>query len=181
MQRTTISNCPRIFRADHRHEPAAAAAAPGIPAGIDAGHRIPACYLVGSPCLRRSMVPSKPASIVGSTMANTLPFDDTQLSTDRYSVQFVRVEHHAVFKMNDGTGRIVRLPFDDSDYAEQIATVLEDLLNSGNARVLLESLTGFFDDSDGYPVSSDRGPDLVKKAAAILDAIDDLCGKPEAR
>jgi hypothetical protein len=181
IQPITISKGPLVSRADHRHELAAAAATAGILAGIDAGHRIPTGDLVGSPCLRRSMVPSKPASLVGSTMANTFSCDDTELSTERYAVQFVRVEHHAIFRMNDGTGRIVQLSFDDDDDAEQIALVLEDLLNSGNARELVESLTGFFGDGCGSRESSDRGSELVQKAAEILDAIDDLCGKPKAK
>jgi hypothetical protein len=180
IQSTTISKSPLVSRADHRHELAAAAATAGILAGIDAGHRIPTGDLVGSPGSRRSLVPSKPAIPVGNAMANTSPCNDVQLSPGRYPVRFVGVEHQAVFKLADGTDRIVRLPVAESDYAEEMAPVLEDVLNSGNARDLLESLTMFFDDSDGYPVSSDRGPDLVKKAAALLDAIEDLRQKFKA-
>lgn len=43
------------------HHQAAAPATPGIFSGIYAGHRIPTGDLVGSPCLRRSTVPFKPA------------------------------------------------------------------------------------------------------------------------
>lgn len=58
-QRSTNAKPADLFRGDHQ---AAASATPVIFAGIDAGHRTPTGDLVGSPCLRRSMVPFKPAN-----------------------------------------------------------------------------------------------------------------------
>jgi hypothetical protein len=59
IQRTDDTKAAAIFRGDH--QAAATAANAVISAGIFAGHRIPTGDLVGSLCVRRSTVLSKPA------------------------------------------------------------------------------------------------------------------------
>ena len=59
IQRNTITKPAGSFRGDH--QAAANASHAVILSGIYAGHRIPTGDLVGSPCLRRNTVHSKPA------------------------------------------------------------------------------------------------------------------------
>ena len=59
VQRNTITKPAGSFRGDHKA--AATARHAVILSGIYAGHRIPTGDLVGSPCLRRNTVHSKPA------------------------------------------------------------------------------------------------------------------------
>ena len=59
IQRSSSSKPADSLRGDHQ---AAASATPVILPGIYAGHRTATGDLVGSPCLRRSTVPLKPAN-----------------------------------------------------------------------------------------------------------------------
>lgn len=58
IQTSSISKPAGLFRGDHQ---AAASAMPVILSGDDAGHRTTTGHLVGSPGLRRNLVPFKPA------------------------------------------------------------------------------------------------------------------------
>ena len=115
-------------------------------------------------------------------MANSSGSCGAPVPPGRYAATFLGVKHEAVFEIAEGmtAGEIVRVPFADGDYAEEAAPSLDRLLNSGNARTaaqhLRDVLTVFLDDGDG----GESGVEVVKRAAAVLDAIESLREEIEA-
>lgn len=109
-------------------------------------------------------------------MANCSDSCGAPVPPGRYAAKFLGVKHEAVFEIAAGMheGQIVRMPFTDGDYAEEMAPALDRLMNSGTARSaaqeLLDALTLFLDDGDG----GESGLDVLKRAGQVLNAIDTL-------
>lgn len=109
-------------------------------------------------------------------MADFLDSCGAPVPPGRYATKFLGVKHEAIFEITSGmqAGQIVRMPFTDGDYAEEMAPALHRLMNSGSARSaaqeLLDALTLFLDDGDG----GETGLDVLKRAGQVLNAIEAL-------
>jgi len=88
--------------------------------------------------------------------------------------KFCAVKHEAVFEVTSGldAGQVVRLPFHDSETAEDLGPAVAELLNNPNAkercRDLHRALSLYLDDSDG----GESAVASVNNAAAVLNCIE---------
>ena len=90
--------------------------------------------------------------------------------------RFCEVRNEAVFEIVSGmdSGDVVRLPFVDSDEAESLGPAVAEMLNNSRAkercRDLHSAIAHYLDQDDG----GESGVESVKKAAAVINAIEML-------
>lgn len=88
--------------------------------------------------------------------------------------KFCGVRHEGVYEIVEGMarGEIVRMPFTDGDYAEEMAPTIARLMNSQDAIhkcvQLSQALGAFLDDRDGTVT----GVEELQRAAAVINAMD---------
>ena len=91
----------------------------------------------------------------------------------RYLAEFCGVVHEGVFKIVDGTaaGEIVRVPFCDGDFAEELGCTMAWLLNSQCA---IEDCRGLHKALGSFLDGGNTGVEKVKRAAAVVNAMEFL-------